>query len=104
MRLPEKRKEGSPPEVAELFKPLADFLKPLAELEHSAYETFVKNPAEAMGVPPPPEIPGPATVVTKLAEGVSPIEAVIPTEGEKEGESPRERKKEKGKEKRRWGL
>jgi len=39
-----------------------DVASALSEMEHDAYQALVKEPAEAAGVPAPPELPGPAAL------------------------------------------
>jgi hypothetical protein len=41
-----------------------DVASALSEMEHDAYQALVKEPAEAAGLPPAPELPGPAALAS----------------------------------------
>ena len=43
-----------------------DVLSAVVETEKDAYRAFVKEPAEAMGITPPPEFPTPAAVAQQI--------------------------------------
>lgn len=101
-----KEKEKKSPELPEILKPLADVVKPLADIERSAFE-LVKAPFEAAGMPPPPEPPLLATVITRVAEGKPPLEIPKLPGTEKEEEKSEETpaaKGEKRKGKSKWGY
>jgi hypothetical protein len=51
-----------------------DIMEAMTQMEHDAYEALVKEPAEAAGITPPPEIPGPGTFASMAA---SPLQNLL---------------------------
>lgn len=43
-----------------------DVAAAITAIEHDAYNALVKEPAEAAGITPPPELPGPGTLASML--------------------------------------
>lgn len=43
-----------------------DIAQAITTVEHDAYTALVKEPAEAAGITPPPEIPGPGTALSMM--------------------------------------
>ncbi len=39
-----------------------DVASAMGEMEHEVYNALIKEPAEAAGIPAPPELPGPAVI------------------------------------------
>lgn len=48
-----------------------DIAAAITAMEHDAYRALIKEPAEAAGITPPPELPGPGTLGSML---VSPLQ------------------------------
>ncbi len=51
-----------------------DVVAALGEMEKDAYNALIKEPAEAAGIPLPPEVPGPAAISSMV---VGPLQQVF---------------------------